>query len=93
MEMVNLDGKLNITRFGTSTSVEAREYLKIKDLTVEFDTDDSMDESIILAFDKTKSDLRKTWLLESTEKKATELEIPYGNVERLGISDFIHKDL
>ena len=79
---------------GTSTSVEAREYFKkIKDLTVEFDTDDSMDESIILAFDKTKSDLRKTWLLESTEKKASELEIPYGNVERLGISDFIHKDL
>ena len=52
-----------------------------------------MDESIILAFDKTKSDLRKTWLLESTEKKASELEVPYGNVERLNISDFIHKDL
>ena len=52
-----------------------------------------MDESIILAFDKTKSDLRKTWLLESTEKKASELEVQYGNVERLGISDFIHKDL
>ena len=79
---------------GTSTSAEAREYFKkIKDLTVQFDTDDSMDESIILAFDKTKSDLRKTWLLESTEKKASELEVPYGNVERLGISDFIHKDL
>ena len=79
---------------GTSTSTEAREYFKkIKDLTVQFDTDDSMDESIILAFDKTKSDLRKTWLLESTEKKASELEVPYGNVERLGISDFIHKDL
>ena len=40
-----------------------------------------MDESIVLAFDKTKSDLRKTWLLESTEKKASELEVPYGNVE------------
>jgi DNA topoisomerase-2 len=52
-----------------------------------------MDDSIILAFDKTKSDSRKTWLLESTEKKASELEIPYGNVGRLGISDFIHKDL
>jgi DNA topoisomerase-2 len=79
---------------GTSTSAEAREYFKkIKDLTVQFDTDDSMNESIILAFDKTKSDLRKTWLLESTEKKASELEVPYGNVERLGISDFIHKDL
>ena len=79
---------------GTSTSAEAREYFKkIKDLTVQFDTDNSMDESIILAFDKTKSDLRKTWLLESTEKKASELEVQYGNVERLGISDFIHKDL
>jgi len=79
---------------GTSTSAEAREYFKkIKDLTVQFDTDNSMDESIVLAFDKTKSDLRKTWLLESTEKKSSELEVPYGNVERLGISDFIHKDL
>ena len=79
---------------GTSTSAEAREYFKkIKELTVQFDADDSMDESIILAFDKTKSDLRKTWLLESTEKKASELEVPYGNVERLNISDFIHKDL
>ena len=79
---------------GTSTSAEAREYFKkIKELTVQFDADDSMDESIILAFDKTKSDLRKTWLLESTEKKASELEVPYGNVECLNISDFIHKDL
>jgi len=79
---------------GTSTSTEAREYFKkIKDLTVQFDADETMDVSINLAFDKTKSDLRKTWLLESTEKKPSELEIPYGNVERLGISDFIHKDL
>ena len=79
---------------GTSTSAEARDYFKkIKDLTVQFNTDETMDDSINLAFDKTKSDLRKTWLLESTEKKPSELEIPYGNVERLGISDFIHKDL
>src|SRR6056300_983568 len=79
---------------GTSTSAEAREYFKkIKDLTVQFDTDETMDDSIILAFDKTKSYSRKTWLLESTEKKASELEIQYGNVERLGISEFIHKDL
>jgi DNA topoisomerase-2 len=79
---------------GTSTSAEAREYFKkIKDLTVQFNTDETMDDSIILAFDKSKSDSRKTWLLESTEKKPSELEIPYGNVERLGISDFIHKDL
>jgi DNA topoisomerase-2 len=79
---------------GTSTSAEARDYFKkIKDLTVQFNTDETMDDSIILAFDKSKSDSRKTWLLESTEKKPSELEIPYGNVERLGISDFIHKDL
>ena len=79
---------------GTSTSAEAREYFKkIKDLTVQFDTDTQMNESIILAFDKSKSDLRKKWLLESTEKDVSELEVPYGNIQCLGITDFIHKDL
>jgi len=79
---------------GTSTSAEAREYFKkIKDLTVQFDTDTHMNESIILAFDKSKSDSRKKWLLESTEKNVSELEVPYGNIERLGISEFVHKDL
>src|SRR5210317_1995165 len=79
---------------GTSTSAEAREYFKkIEDLTVKFDTDVMSDKSITLAFDKKKADDRKTWLLESTAKEAKELEVPYGKVKQLAISDFVHKDL
>ena len=79
---------------GTSTSVEAREYFKkIEDLTVKFNTDVMSDKSITLAFDKKKADDRKTWLLESTAKEANELEVPYGKVKQLAITDFVHKDL
>jgi DNA topoisomerase-2 len=79
---------------GTSTSAEAREYFKkIQDLTVKFDMDTMTDDSIILAFDKKKADARKTWLLESTAKEASELEVSYGKVKQLDITDFIHKDL
>ena len=79
---------------GTSTSAEAREYFKkIQDLTVKFDTDIMSDKSIVLAFDKKKADDRKTWLLESTAKESSELEVPYGNVKNLSISNFVHKDL
>ena len=79
---------------GTSTSKEAREYFKqIEDLTVKFDTDVMSDKSITLAFDKKKADDRKTWLLESTAKDPKELEVPYGNVKQLNITDFVHKDL
>ena len=79
---------------GTSTSAEAREYFKkIQDLTVKFDMDTMTDDSIVLAFDKKKSDARKSWLLESTSKDADQLEIPYGNVKQLDITDFVHKDL
>jgi DNA topoisomerase-2 len=79
---------------GTSTSVEAREYFKkIQDLTVKFDMDTMTDDSIVLAFDKKKADARKTWLLENTAKDADQLEVPYGSVKQLDISDFVHKDL
>ena len=79
---------------GTSTSKEAREYFKqIEDLTVKFDTDVMADKSITLAFDKKKADDRKIWLLESTAKDPKELEVPYGNVKQLNITDFVHKDL
>ena len=79
---------------GTSTSAEAREYFKkIQELTVQFDMDTMTDESIVLAFDKKKADARKTWLLESTAKEPNELEVPYGSVRQLTITDFIHKDL
>src|SRR5210317_1531233 len=79
---------------GTSTSQEAREYFKnIEKLVVKFDVDTMTDESMVLAFDKKKADDRKTWLLDTSLKDTTQLEIPYGNIERLGISDFVHKDL
>lgn len=79
---------------GTSTSAEAREYFKkIQDLTVKFDMDTMTDDSIVLAFDKKKADARKSWLLENTAKDADQLEVPYGNVKQLNISDFVHKDL
>jgi DNA topoisomerase-2 len=80
---------------GTSTSAEAREYFKnIKSLTVDFTTDPESDASIVLAFDKTKSDNRKVWLLESTaEKKKADLEVGYGSISELSITDFVHKDL
>jgi DNA topoisomerase-2 len=51
------------------------------------------DKSITLAFDKKKADDRKTWLLESTAKDPKELEVSYGNVKQLAITDFVHKDL
>ena len=79
---------------GTSTSAEAREYFKkIQDLTVKFDVDTMTDDSIVLAFDKKKADARKSWLLENTAKDADQLEVPYGSVKQLDISDFVHKDL
>jgi DNA topoisomerase II len=79
---------------GTSTSAEAREYFKnIKNLTVAFDMDELTKNSIVLAFDKTKADDRKQWLLEGSEKKSSELEVKYGEITKLPISEFIHKDL
>ena len=79
---------------GTSTSAEAREYFKkIEDLTVKFENDIMTDTSIVLAFDKKKADDRKSWLLENTAKESRELEVPYGNIKQLAISDFVHKDL
>jgi len=79
---------------GTSTSQEAREYFtNIQKLVVKFDVDAMTDESIILAFDKKKADDRKTWLLNTSMKDPSQLEIPYGEVKRISISDFVHKDL
>ena len=76
---------------GTSTSVEAREYFKnIKQLTVSFQTDTSSNDAIILAFDKSKADDRKQWLLDNSGK---ELEVNYGSIDSLQVSEFIHRDL
>jgi DNA topoisomerase-2 len=79
---------------GTSTSLEAREYFKkIKELTVSFNVNEETAESIVLAFDKGKADERKQWLLDSSEKKPSELEVRYGEISHLQVSEFIHKDL
>lgn len=78
---------------GTSTSKEAQEYFKnINKLTVGFEQDINTEQSLILAFDKKKADNRKKWLLESTAKSREELEVSYGNINNISITDFIHKD-
>lgn len=79
---------------GTSTSKEAQEYFKnIKNLTVGFEVDELTNKSIILAFDKRRADHRKQWLLESTAKPKAELEVKYGSINSLAITDFVYKDL
>lgn len=79
---------------GTSTSLEARDYFKnISNLTVQFDFDEDCDESINLAFNKANADDRKRWLLESTEKNSADLEVNYGSIKNLDVSEFVHKDL
>ena len=79
---------------GTSTSAEAREYFKkIEDLTVKFDVDTMTDASIVLAFDKTKADDRKSWLLESSIKSPSDLEVQYGSIKNLSITNFVKQDL
>lgn len=76
---------------GTSTSLEAREYFKsIEKLTVAFEVDKETDESVVLAFDKTKADERKGWL---TKNSSGHEEIKYGSIKTLTISNFIHRDL
>ena len=79
---------------GTSTSKEAHEYFKnISNLTVQIKNDEEAHKSLLLAFDKSLADNRKTWLLENSKKSSSEIEIPYGEIENLPISTFIHKGL
>lgn len=78
---------------GTSTSKEAQEYFKnLSKLTVAFEDDEEAEKSLILAFDKKRADQRKTWLLESTAKPREELEVAYGRITNLPVTDFIHRD-
>lgn len=75
---------------GTSTSSEAKEYFKnLARNIVEYEHDDSCDESIELAFKKTLTDERKHWLLRSIKNNDT---IPH-NQKKIPYSDFINKDL
>jgi DNA topoisomerase-2 len=78
---------------GTSTSKEAQEYFKnLANLTVGFEADEDTEKSLVLAFDKKRADHRKTWLLESTAKPREELEVAYGKINNLKVTDFIHRD-
>ena len=77
---------------GTSTSAEAKEYFKsIEKLTVKFESDDHLDDAMSLAFAKSMSDERKSWLVE--HMKSPPAGVDYGNVHVLGVSDFVHRDL
>jgi DNA topoisomerase-2 len=77
---------------GTSTSTEAKEYFRrIESLTVSFQSDKNANDSMNLAFAKDRVEDRKTWIkayMDLLQKPS----IPYGKVNRLSISDFIHKD-
>ena len=76
---------------GTSTSEEAKNYFKsIEKLTVGFEVDEETDDSVVLAFDKTKADARKVWL---TKNSSGHEEINYGSINRITVTNFIHKDL
>jgi len=77
---------------GTSTSAEAKEYFKqIEKLTVAFNSDPKMNESMSLAFSKALSDDRKEWLTK--HMASPPLGIPYGQMAKLGVTDFVHRDL
>lgn len=77
---------------GTSTSAEAKEYFKdITRLTVAFESDPGMDESMTLAFAKVKADDRKGWM---TQHMASPPHgIAYGKVKQLSVTDFIRRDM
>lgn len=77
---------------GTSTSAEAKEYFKqIEKLTVAFNSDPKMNESMSLAFAKAQADDRKGWM---TRHMATPPPgVPYGHIKALPVTDFVHRDL
>ena len=77
---------------GTSTSAEAKEYFKqIDKLTVAFNSDPKMNESMTLAFSKAQADDRKNWLTKHMAEPPA--GIPYGSVKELPVTEFIHRDM
>ena len=77
---------------GTSTSAEAKEYFKqIEKLTVIFNSDPKLNESMTLAFSKALSDERKEWL--SGHMAQPPKGVPYGHIKTLTVTDFVHRDL
>ena len=77
---------------GTSTSAEAKEYFKqIEKLTVSFNSDPKMNESMSLAFSKAQADDRKGWLTKHMAEPPA--GVAYGHVKALPVTDFVHRDL
>jgi DNA topoisomerase II len=77
---------------GTSTSAEAKEYFReIDKLTVAFNSDPNMNESMTLAFSKALADDRKSWLTKHMAEPPA--GVPYGKVAKLSVTDFIHRDM
>jgi DNA topoisomerase-2 len=77
---------------GTSTAAEAKEYFRnIDKLTVKFLWDDDTNQTMNLAFSKTQSSDRKTWLLDYAAGSST--FINYGHISTISISEFINVDL
>jgi DNA topoisomerase-2 len=77
---------------GTSTSAEAKEYFqKIEQLTVAFNSDSKMNESMSLAFAKSQADDRKGWL--TNHMASPPAGVPYGHIKALPVTEFVHRDL
>ena len=77
---------------GTSTSAEAKEYFRqIERLTVAFNSDPKMNESMTLAFAKALADDRKGWL--TAHMASPPPGVPYGHVKALSVTDFVRRDL
>lgn len=75
---------------GTSTAAEARDALEnIDQKIITFDSDDLVDRSVNLAFDKKQTTERKQWLMERYDPKA--------NIDRsaqeVSVSNYINKEL
>jgi len=77
---------------GTSTSAEAKEYFKmLPSLTVTFNSDPKLNESMTLAFSKAQADDRKEWMTLHMAQPPP--GIPYGKVSSLSVTDFVHRDM
>lgn len=75
---------------GTSTRDESKEYFKdiFKKLIVYHNNDGGADVSIPLAFEKSKADARKEWLLAYDSKKTL-----HTSQKEVSVSEFVHSEL
>ena len=75
---------------GTSSASEAKEYFKdIKKHTVIYSHTEEDNNTIDLAFRKSRADERKQWIQDGLQRS----EIIDNNIDSIGFTDFINKDL